>query len=963
MSTMLRSDYISGVVTTADLSPSPSTADLLEFETLLSDISAQLIAATSDRIGETIESALEAIRHFFRVDRCGILAVSDIKDSWNLTYAAYGEDIPHVSGEINLALLYPWITHRVLFDEEPVIVSSLDEMPPEAATDRASCEDMGIVSFLNIPIKIGRTRVQLLVMNALREQREWPQEYVPRLRLLGQMMVNSLERARASDHAREQGTRVAAAVDAAELGFAEWTHGTEQPYLDSRLCDLLGLEAPESEKANEFWLARVHAESRPILPENRRRLRAGESERASVEYRYDHPRRGPIWLRQSSRRVEAEPGQAVRIIEVIEDVTERAGRIEFETLLSNISAQLIAVTADQLEETIVSALDSVRRFFKADRCCVLDVTDSKDAWQGTYTAYEEGVSFVPSDINLALLYPWLTQRILFDQEPVIVSSLDEMPPEAARDRASCEAMNIVSFFAIPIKVGPTGLRMMILNAVREQRRWPEEYLPRLRVLGEMLVNRIERIRAWDRARKEAARVAAAVDAAELGFAEWTCETEPPYFDSRLCDLLGIDAPDSEKVNEFWIRRVHAESRPILLENHRRLLKAEIERASIEYRYDHPRRGPIWLRQSSRRVEAEPGQAVRIIEAIEDVTERRQALEDLQRLRERLERENVYLREEVQGHCGAESIIGRSAPIRRTLALAEQVAPTDSTVLLRGETGSGKERFASYIHECSRRHDRPMIRVNCSAIPTTLIESELFGREKGAYTGAASKQICRFELAHGSTIFLDEIGELPVEVQAKLLRVLESHAIERLGNPRPISVDVRIIAATHRDLSRAIRDGHFREDLYYRLNVFPISIPPLRERREDIPMFVLAFVDEFVKAMGKPIDEIDSASLKALTNYAWPGNVRELRNVVERAMIMAPGPCLQIAPLESDSCNSSLQTNLTALDRAYLLEVLNETGWRVRGLHGAAARLGLKPTTLESRIKKLGLTRPGTQAVA
>ena len=356
-STMQRLHDNRRAVTAADLSPGTPAGDLLEFETLLSDISAQLIAASSDRIGETIESALGTIRRFFKVDRCGLLAVNDTKDSWYLAHASYAEGVPHVSGEINLALLFPWITRRVLFDEEPVMVSSLDDMPPEAALDRASCEEMGIVSFLNIPIKVSHKRLHLFVLNALRQQREWPQEYVPRLRLLGQMMVNTFERARASDHAREQAARVAAAVDAAELGFSEWTCGTERPYFDSRLCDLLGIDAPDSEKVNEFWVARVHAESRPILSENRRRLLAGEIERAIIEYRYDHPRRGVIWLRQSSRRVEEEFGQGVRIVEAVEDITERADRLAFEILLSNISARLIAVGSDRLEETIISALD------------------------------------------------------------------------------------------------------------------------------------------------------------------------------------------------------------------------------------------------------------------------------------------------------------------------------------------------------------------------------------------------------------------------------------------------------------------------------------------------------------------------------------------------------------------------------------------------------------------------------
>jgi transcriptional regulator with GAF, ATPase, and Fis domain len=337
-------------------------------------------------------------------------------------------------------------------------------------------------------------------------------------------------------------------------------------------------------------------------------------------------------------------------------------------------------------------------------------------------------------------------------------------------------------------------------------------------------------------------------------------------------------------------------------------------------------------------------------------ERARAIEDLQHLREKLEHENVYLRKEVKERVG-EHIVGRSAVIRAALALADQVAATDSTVLLLGETGTGKERFASYIHGRSRRRDRPMIRVNCTAIPASLIESELFGREKGAYTGALSKQIGRFELAHGSTLFLDEIGELPSEMQVKLLRILENHTIERLGNPKPILVDVRIIAATNRNIDDALHGGQLRQDLYYRLNVFPISIPPLRNRREDIPLFIDAFVEELEGTMAKKIDEIDSASLEAVLAYGWPGNVRELRNLVERAMILATGTTLRLY-MDTKIDETASGSSVTSVERTRVLQILQETGWRIRGAHGASARLGLKPTTLESRIKRLGITRPG-----
>ena len=267
---------------------------------------------------------------------------------------------------------------------------------------------------------------------------------------------------------------------------------------------------------------------------------------------------------------------------------------------------------------------------------------------------------------------------------------------------------------------------------------------------------------------------------------------------------------------------------------------------------------------------------------------RNALVEVERLRDQLQAENLYLRREVEDRLGTGNIVGSSSAIRQVLAQVRQVAATDSTVLLLGETGTGKEIIATQLHELSGRRNRSMVRVNCAAIPTTLMESELFGREKGAFTGALSRQVGRFELADHSTIFLDEIGDLPPDVQVKLLRVLEERQIERLGSPRTIRVDTRIVAATHRNLEMRIADGTFREDLFYRLNVFPIQVPPLRERTEDIPLLVWRFVDEFSKVFGKRIEAIPRENMTALQQYAWPGNIRELRNVVERAMIVAKG---------------------------------------------------------------------------
>jgi formate hydrogenlyase transcriptional activator len=334
---------------------------------------------------------------------------------------------------------------------------------------------------------------------------------------------------------------------------------------------------------------------------------------------------------------------------------------------------------------------------------------------------------------------------------------------------------------------------------------------------------------------------------------------------------------------------------------------------------------------------------------------KKALEEVRRLRDQLQRENVYLQQEVKSVRGHRGLIGNSAALRKVLEQVDQVAGTNSSVLLCGETGTGKELIASAIHELSPRGKRPMVRLNCAAIPETLIESELFGREKGAYTGALSRQAGRFEVAHGSTLFLDEIGELPLDVQSKLLRALQEKQVERLGSSKSISFDVRIVAATNRHLETEVQEKRFRDDLYYRLNVFPIHMPALRERIEDIPLLVEAFVHEFSKSFGKPIESIEKDCMRALQLYQWPGNIRELRNTVERAMILANGPRLRIYPPSTAPREAAHSMLLSDAERGHLRNVLEMAGGRIRGKGGAAELLGLKPTTLDSMLVRHGIT--------
>ncbi len=337
-----------------------------------------------------------------------------------------------------------------------------------------------------------------------------------------------------------------------------------------------------------------------------------------------------------------------------------------------------------------------------------------------------------------------------------------------------------------------------------------------------------------------------------------------------------------------------------------------------------------------------------------------AFEEIASLKEQLARENVYLQEEIRGNHQFEEIVGESRALQRVLTEISTVAATDTTVLLLGETGTGKELLARAVHAASERSKRALVTVNCTTSPAGLLESEWFGHEKGSFTGALTQKVGRFELAHQGTLFLDEIGDVPLELQSKLLRVLQEHEIERLGSTRTIRVDFRLIAATNRNLEEMVGKREFRSDLYYRLNVFPVRIPPLRERPEDIPALVRYFTQRYAKRLRKPIDSIARESLDLLCRWSWPGNVRELQNVIERAVILCRGPVLTLSRTEFETSAPVATTAVTLEDaeREHILRALADTNWVIGGPRGAAARLGLKRTSLVSTMRRLHIVRPG-----
>jgi formate hydrogenlyase transcriptional activator len=639
-------------------------------------------------------------------------------------------------------------------------------------------------------------------------------------------------------------------------------------------------------------------------------------------------------------------------------------RLRFETFISDLSARFMKLPSSKVDQGIERALQEVAEFFHAHRCGLLDVCGSRKVARLTHAWYAEGVQRVAPGRNCAEGYSWTFEKLVDRKQPVAFNNLSELPSDAAPDIPTYVAMGARSSLMIPLFTGEEVRHLVVLQTMAGGRTLAKEYIPRLQLLGEILVNASDRKKADDALRESEARLSLAAASAQAAL--WTVEAENGHIwcTDQGRELLGFTSAE-EITFERFLQVVHPEDGSQLREIVAQAF-ATGQEANGQFRITLPDGTVRWIAFRGRAQYTSCGEPLQLMGCSIDISERKraeerlgQALEEVRQLRDQLEHENIHLRQEVKHLFGHSHIVGQSAAIRAVLAQAKQVAPTPSTVLLLGETGTGKELFASAIHELSTRKSRVMVRMNCAAIPAPLIESELFGREKGAYTGAVSKQIGRFEMAHGSTLFLDEIGELPIDIQVKLLRVLQEKCIERLGNPRPIVADVRIIAATNKNLEKAVQEGKFREDLYYRLNVFPITIPPLRERRDDIPLLTWSFLEEFNTTLGKHVETITQATMDTLLCYSWPGNIRELRNVIERAMILATDSKLKIEIPNGANGKAVQRFSISDVERKHFLNILEMTGWRVRGKNGAAEILGLKPTTLTSRLAKLGIRRPAS----
>ena len=626
-----------------------------------------------------------------------------------------------------------------------------------------------------------------------------------------------------------------------------------------------------------------------------------------------------------------------------------ARRLEFETLLAELSAQFVGVSASEVHLEIDRGIKQLIEFLAVDRGRLWQFSENQEEFVSINSWAVPGIEPLPPT-PVREHFPWIREQML-NGRSVVFSQPDELPEEAQLDRQSLVASGIKSSLCIPLSVGGKFIGALTLSNLRVHKVWPPGLAQELQPIGEIFTNALIR------------------GEAELKYrivADFTYDWE--YWKNPDGTLRYV-SPSCERISgyrpEEFIRRPDLLREIIVPEDQDRWdrhvcdTQEEPGALEIQLRLQRPDGTTRWIEHACRPATGDSGEFIGIRASNRDITERKQGELEIERLKEQLQADYSYLQEEIKLTHDFEHIIGNSNELKYVLHKVEQVASSNTTVLILGETGTGKELIARAIHSSSPLRHRPLIKVDCASLSPTLIESELFGHEKGAFTGAQSRKIGRFELAHGSTIFLDEIGELPLELQTKLLRVVQEGEFERLGSSQTLKVEARIIAATNRDLEEEMKKGRFREDLWYRLNVFPITVPPLRQRKEDIPLLVQSFVNRFSRKIGKEIIRIPQPVLETLQQYSWPGNIRELENVIERALIDSKGPILQLAekitnPLASTPASPS--KGLEALERAHILQVLQEVRWKIDGKDGAAAKLELNPSTLRSRMRKLAIVR-------
>ncbi len=884
------------------------------FDELITAILARFASCVGSEIGDHIQWSMGETSRFIGADYSFVIQLSLKSGTWSASHQWCAPGIPsHLESHQNIPFgTLPWIERRLL-DGEIAAVNSLAAIPSDAAAEREHWELLGFKSVLHVPFRGQGGEIQGCIgLCSHGEPLTWTELDVQQFALLGQVIANALERKRVEKELQDSEARYRATFENAPVGIVNVSVDGKTLEANQRLCDMLGCTREEliGKHYDEF----THPDDRRASANRYDELLAHQTSKGSLQKRYVRKDGRIVWVSVTLSLLDDEAGNPPTIIAAVEDVTDRKQ-----------SEEVFDAVPD-----LIFVLDRQHRIVRANQAAAKRLGCNRENLLGR-SCHEvlHGAAEAPEGC--------LHSQVLADghdhsrelHEPRLGGAL------------------LVSCTPIRDARGEVTGSVHVARDISVLKRTEHELRQAHRQLEQ----------------RRALTVAASLD----GVWEWEAAGDRVQYSDRFAELLGYSAAEVPPTLDFFRDALHPLDAAALwnaVQNH-------LDHATpynVECRLRTKTGDYRWFRTRGQAQRDAAGRATWMAGSLQDIHEQRtaeldlrEALEEVERLSERLRAENVYLKEEITSSQGFDEIVGQSEPLRSTLSKIEHVAATDATVLLLGETGTGKELFARAIHAASARNARPLVKVNLAALPSSLIESELFGHVKGAFTGAVFDKIGRFELADGGTLFLDEIGELEPELQTKLLRVLQEGEFEKIGTSQTVQADVRVVAATNRDLHRAIQEGKFRPDLYYRLAVFPIEIPPLRFRRDDIPLLVWHFVSKKQVRLGKSIRTVPKATMDALIEYDWPGNVRELENVVERAMILSPGPTLMVEgsfrtmPRRHAEARSARSG---PLDRAEVLRVLEDCGWKIKGTGNAAERLGMKPSTLRYRMRMLGVRRPG-----
>ena len=634
--------------------------------------------------------------------------------------------------------------------------------------------------------------------------------------------------------------------------------------------------------------------------------------------------------------------------------------LDFESFLGEMSSELVNLPLEAIDAVIESSVKKLVELFDADRCHLGEFSADQSKIEVSYFYSQPGID-IPQITELGEHYLSFVYENIKKDKLIAIGNTRELPDQAKQDRAVLDKMGIKSLLILPIKIDDVVQYGFSLSTVTKHINWEKTTINRIMITANILANVIQRKMALKQILDEKEWTEAVMEGMPQITYVFDLQGKLKRWNKDAEVILGYSAEEmkdkfiGDLYNDEDLKRVMKVVEKIIEDGRERQVEYDFVTKSGEIIPFHYGSGKLMEIGGEQYI---VGQTINISEIKQAQEKIAEQLDEIKLLKDQLEAENIYLRHELLETDSYSEIIGESDILKYILYRVEQVAPLDTTVLLEGETGTGKELFARAIHRKSNRHDKALVTVNCASLPASLIESELFGHEKGAFTGALQKQIGRFELANGGTLFLDEVGEIPIELQAKLLRVLQEGEFERIGNPRTMKVDVRVVAATNRNLEQEILEGRFRKDLFYRLNVYPISIPSLKERISDIPLLVEYFVKRLNQKLGKNITRIPRKVMEQLKQYHWPGNIRELENILERAMILSRSSTLVIEKLKTpDHAPKEKRPTLADHERDYIIKVLDQTLWRINGPKGAARILDMHPETLRTRMRKFGIRRP------